>query len=224
MEKPLLNVLVRTSNRPNHFARCYKSIRLQTYKNVRLIVSYDDETTKEYVKGYNIDALVGFDRLEDWSKIPPENFHPGYSEKAFPPNGYFNKMMGHTKPGYILYLDDDNLLSSPKSLEEIAGRITGSRQMLLWRVQFPGYLVPDNYHFRHIPGPCQVDTAGFAFHTDYIKHAIWDGYNYSDFRTALNLFLHIPEKVWINEPLICTHHEAGKGNRKDLRINKNEIA
>jgi hypothetical protein len=213
---PLINILVRTSNRPNFFSNCYNSIGEQDYKNIRLIVSYDDELTKDYLKDYQVDALVEFNRLEDWSSIAREVFLPGYMEKPFPPNEYFNKMMKYTKPGYILYLDDDNKFSSTDSLSKIVSKITSERQMLLWRVQFPGYLIPDNQHFGQVPECCQIDTAGFTFHTNYIKHAQWDGYNYSDFRTALSLFLHIPQKVFINEVLIELQKTPGSGLRNDL--------
>lgn len=216
MKNPLINILVRTSNRPNFFANCYKSIREQTYKNIRLIVSYDDEPTREYLNNYDTDAQVGFERIEDWSAISSEVFLPGYIEKPFPPNEYFNRMMEQTKPGYIIKLDDDNKFSSPESLAKIVEKIEGTRQMLLWRVQFPGYLIPDNQHFGKPPHCCQMDTACFTFHTDYIKFAQWDGYNYGDFRVAMCLFLHIPHKTYINEALIALQQAPGSGLRNDI--------
>lgn len=137
---PIINILVRTSNPPNFFANCYQSIIEQDYKKVNLIVSYDDEFTREYLKSYQIDELVGFNRIEDWSGISNEVFLPGYIEKPFPPNEYFNMMMEYTKPGYIIYLDDDDKFSSPDSLSKIISRISNERQMLLWRVQIPRIL------------------------------------------------------------------------------------
>lgn len=216
MKNPLINLLVRTSNRPNYFENCYRSIREQTYKNIRLIVSYDDKSTKDYLSNYEMDALIGFERIEDWSGINGEVFLPGYPEKPFTPNEYFNRMMEQTSPGYIIKLDDDNKFSSPDSLTRIVERIENKRQMLLWRVQFPGYLIPDNQHFGKVPHCCQMDTACFAFHTDYIKFAQWDGYNYSDFRVAMCLFLHIPKKTYINEVLIALQNTPGSGSRNDL--------
>lgn len=216
MINPLINILVRTSNRPNFFANCYKSIREQTYKNIRLIVSYDDEPTREYLQNYEIDNLVPFERCNDWSGIQSEVFLPSYFEKPFPPNTYFNIMMEHTLPGYVIKLDDDNRFSSPESLSKITEKITDTNQMLLWRVQFPGYAIPDNQHFGKEPHCCQIDTACFAFHTNYIRHAGWGGYMYSDFRVAMCLFLHIPKKIYINEVLIALQDKPGGGLRNDL--------
>ena len=191
-----------------------------------MIVSYDDEFTREYLKSYQIDELVGFNRIEDWSGISNEVFLPGYIEKPFPPNEYFNMMMEYTKPGYIIYLDDDDKFSSPDSLSKIISRISNERQMLLWRVQFPGYLIPDNQHFGQTPVCCQIASSGFTLHSSYIKHAQWDGYNYSDFRTALSLFLHIPQKGFINEVITALQSITGSGLINNLPIQnriENEI-
>jgi len=83
MKNPLINILVRTSNRPNFFAKCYQSIREQTYKNIRLIVSYDDEFTKEYTSGYETDSLVGFKRTTNWAGKNSDVFVPGHISKPF---------------------------------------------------------------------------------------------------------------------------------------------
>jgi len=212
----LINILVRTSKRPNYFYNCYKSIREQDYPNINLIVSCDDEPTKEYLKDYPIENLVEFERIADWSLINNEVFLPGYIGKPFPPNEYFNKMMQRAQPGYIIYLDDDNKFTSPGSVSKIASKISDENQMVFWRVQFPGYLIPDNKNFGNPPVCCQIDTAGFAFHTKYIKYAQWDGYNHGDFRTAMCLFLHIPHKVYINEVLTVLQKVPGSGKRNDL--------
>jgi hypothetical protein len=52
---PLINILTRTSNRPNGFKRCRESIENQTYKNIRHIVSIDNLNDEEYVKSHNVD-------------------------------------------------------------------------------------------------------------------------------------------------------------------------
>ena len=73
-----------------------------------------------------------------------------------------------------------------------------------------------NEHFGNPPTCCQQASCGFAFHTDYVKHAQWDGYIYADFRTAMCLYLHIPKKVYINDILTGLQDRPGNGVRKDL--------
>lgn len=222
MKNPLINILVRTSNRPNFFANCYKSIREQDYKKFRLIVSYDDEPTKAYLQDYEVDKLVAVEGCNDWSKISSEVFLPGFIEKPFPPNEYFNPLMEHVLSGYVIYLDDDDKFMRTDSLSKIVDKIENERQMLFWRVQFPGYVVPNNDHFGNPPACCQQASCGFLFHTDFIKHAQWDGYMYADFRTAMCLFLHIPQKVYINDILTGLQVEPGNGQRQDITSQNQE--
>lgn len=220
MKNPLINILVRTSNRPNYFNNCYQSIREQSYQNIRLIVSFDDEPTRKYLETYEIDSIVKCQQTTNWSEISSEVFLPGYVEKPFPPNEYFNPMMKQVEPGYIIYLDDDDKFNSSDSILRIVEKIENNRQMLFWRVQFPGYVVPDNDHFGNPPVCCQQTSCGFAFPTDYVKYAGWDGYMYADFRTAMCLYLHIPQKVYINDILTALQNTPGDGQRNDIQIPK----
>lgn len=51
----LLYILIRTSNRPQYFRMCINSILLQeniSFQNIRIIVSYDNNSTLEYLKKY----------------------------------------------------------------------------------------------------------------------------------------------------------------------------
>ena len=50
MKNPLINILTRTSNRPIGFKNCELSIKNQTYKNIKHIVSYDNDNDLTYLK------------------------------------------------------------------------------------------------------------------------------------------------------------------------------
>jgi hypothetical protein len=222
---PVVNVLVRTANRPRFFENCYKSIRSQYYRNINLVVSCDDEETWQYVSAYAIDTIVGFNRAEE-KGATKKTFVPGYPSKPFPANEYLNEMMQHTKEGFIIYLDDDDIFTCPEAVSTIVEQIDNEDQLLFWRVQFPGYLVPDDKYFGKPPVCCQIDTASFAFHTRYKRFAAWDAYSLGDFRTALALYLRIPQKIFINKALTALQSSPGLGKRNDLPVEKltqNEI-
>lgn len=216
---PLINILVRTSNRPNFFKNCYQSIKEQDYKSIHLIVSSDDEKTKEYLDNYSVDVKISLVRT-DCSNMQKQQFVPGYLSKPFPANEYFNEMLKHTKQGYTICLDDDNKFTYNNALSRIISKIENDDQMLFWRLKFPGYLIPNNSHFGNPPVCCQIDTAGFVFHTNYIKYAQWDMYSMGDFRTAMSLFLRIPEKTYINEILTGLQSTPELGKREDLPTEK----
>jgi hypothetical protein len=48
--KPMINILVRTSGRPKYFEGCIESIYNQTYKNWNIIVGVDDSESQKYVQ------------------------------------------------------------------------------------------------------------------------------------------------------------------------------
>ena len=216
---PVVNVLVRTANRPRFFECCYKSIRSQYYRNINLVVSCDDEETRQYVSTYDIDTIIGFDRTEE-PDTTKRTFVPGNPSKPFPANEYFNEMMEKAKEGFIIYLDDDDIFTCPEAVSTIVEQIDNEDQMIFWRVQFPGYLVPGDKYFGKPPVCCQIDTASFAFHTRYRKFAAWDAFSLGDFRTALSLYLRIPQKIYINKTLTALQSTPGSGKRQDLLIEK----
>ena len=47
---PIVNILVRTANRPRFFAKCIESILIQTYKNINIFVSIDQKNNDYTVK------------------------------------------------------------------------------------------------------------------------------------------------------------------------------
>jgi hypothetical protein len=220
MNYPLINILIRTSNRPGYFDNCYRGIRGQSYKNVRLIVSFDSDGTFNYVRKYPVEALVGVKKNGKWQKRPIKQLFDGTCRKPFYPNLYLNKMMRHVHPGYILILDDDNMFSDKGSLGYIAESITNGHQILFWKVQFPGFTVPKNFEYGRPPRPRQVDSSGFCFSTGYVNNAIWDGYTYGGYQVANRLFKAVPDVVYINEALTSLQGAPGHGGQLDLSTSK----
>lgn len=104
---PLINILIRTSYRPTTFARCIKSITDQTYKNIRVIVSYDDPRALQYIP--------------DWcEKLPVTK-----STEPYGYNLYCNDLKAQVKEGWFFFLDDDDRLAGPTVLQELVDIISG---------------------------------------------------------------------------------------------------
>ena len=116
MEKPLLNILTRTSNRPNAFELNKMTVRTQTYPNIRHIVCVDDELSENYVKQYNDVDYIVIDREEIIKKDNSVNPNTG---KYSPHNLYFNKLMDEVKEGWVMILDDDDRLSNSDSMKKL---------------------------------------------------------------------------------------------------------
>nr|NQU93670.1 glycosyltransferase family 2 protein [Bacteroidota bacterium] len=169
--RPLINVLIRTSNRPNYFRTCYESISGQTYNNIRILVSWDNEETKNYLKSYRKIRKTKVS-LSDQQSYPQPDVPRGKKTVMFPPNLYLNRMMQQVKNGFIIYLDDDDVFMTPTSLETIANHISSENDLLFWRVQFPeGRLIPEDDYFGKPPEFWHISGIGFAFHSKYIPFA-----------------------------------------------------
>lgn len=106
MNSPLINILIRTSAREKAFSRCLQSIQQQTYRNVRLVVSYDTEKRPEYV------PLELGERLITAIPVPKCTTEYGY-------NLYCNDLISQVNEGYWLILDDDGLLYNKTVIEHL---------------------------------------------------------------------------------------------------------
>ncbi|MDR3551207.1 MAG: glycosyltransferase family A protein [Candidatus Babeliales bacterium] len=97
--KPLINILIRTSNRPDLFKRCLQSIYDQNYPNVRIIVSVDNDLV-DYIPD-------GIETI----RVQKNNLEFGYDL-------YINSLKGMVNDGYFFCLDDDDTLT-PNVLNEL---------------------------------------------------------------------------------------------------------
>ena len=134
MNKPLLNILTRTSNRPKAFELNKMTVRSQTYSNIRHIVCVDDELTENYVRDYNDVDYIVIDREKIVKEDNSVNPNTG---KYSPHNLYFNKLMGEIKEGWVMILDDDDRLSNSKSIEKIMDKLEGEDSMVVFQMRFP---------------------------------------------------------------------------------------
>jgi len=217
MQKPLINILTRTSNRPNGFDMCVNSIKKQTYENINHIVSYDDDLDLNYINNYNV-SKIKINReeiIKNDKSVNPNNPSFWFS----PHNLYCNSLLDEVKDGYIMFLDDDDMLLHENVIEVIVNNIVDEDTILIWKMQYPnGRCLPDNNSFKTksirlngIGSPC------FLFHSKYKDESTWDAYKCSDFRFLKKLYKKIPNKEWINEILIQLNNSGGFGKKKDIK-------
>ena len=218
-KKPLINILIRTSGRPNYFNDCVKSIYTQTYKNWNIIIGIDDKDSKKYTqiaKGREIYYSY------DASKIPPPPSSNEYGIK-FKYNLYLNDLQNNVQDGFVLILDDDNELYDKLSLEKIVNNIKSNDDLIFWRVKFPTKLVPMDSNFGKEPKVLDIDSAGFLFHIKNKQK--WEPYKRGDFRVAKKLYQLPTNKIYINETLTKLQRirEGGFGLKDDKNFNLSEL-
>ncbi len=221
--KTTINILVRTSRRPNYFNTCYNSIVNQTFKNIKILVSYDNEETLEYLKKYDRIKKINLTQASP-DNYPEPEIPRGNKIAKFPFNFYLNQLMKQVNGGFVIFLDDDDVFTSLESLEIIANHISSDNDLLFWRVQFPdGKLIPEDEYFSRPPQFWHVSGIGFAFHSKYIPYAQWDGWKGGDYAVASKLYRVVPNKIYVNLVLTGLQRQdgwGGFGKPKDKKVNE----
>ena len=210
---PLINILIRTSNRPNYFKYCMDSIYNQTYKNWNIIVGVDDKSSEKYIQPHKC-IMVSYN-FDDY-KIPPTPSGDTYGVK-FKYNIYFNELHKYIQDGYIMYIDDDDKLHNINSLSNISSKLLNN-DLIFWRVNFPNRLVPNDENFsKKIPIMRDVSGIGFIFKNN-IKED-WEPYKRGDYRIAKKLFDKSVNVEWVNEVITGLQRieEDGFGRRDDKK-------
>lgn len=209
MKSPLINILIRTSNRPNYFKKCINSVRNQTYKNFNMIVSVDNDYTDLYVEDEGFIPIIVDLKPKVEINICPWNLH-------------LNKLIEQVKSGWILMLDDDDHLRHKNVLKNIAKNIECFDQNTLhvWQMTWPnGRIIPENEYMgklpfvrKHIGMPC------FTFHSKFKNRIKFDAMRAADFRVVTLLAGLVSHINWINNVFINIGNTGLVGAAKDLKI------
>lgn len=207
---PLFNILIRTSGRPNYFHDCIISIIDQDYKNVNIIVGYDDPASEKYIRKFPCLRIP----LQRWDKeIPVQPIGEQYGI-WFPFNEYFNYLLPYAKQGYVLYLDDDDCFVDSTALSKLAEIIKKQHaDTIFWRVQFPDRLVPGEKNWE-LKKPINRDmsTIGFCHNSKNIPE--WEPWKRGDYRVANFLYRNSNKVIWFNKILTGLQRVVADGYGK----------
>ena len=167
-----ITILIRNTYRPNTFSKCIQSVLRQEYTNYRIIMCYDDDRCMEYLEEYRNHpkiALFNVKRESDAS-----HFY----------NLYCNYLLDRVRDGWILFLDDDNMLSQPDTLKKINNNIKTENDIIFWKVKLGEHIIfPNIYDIKY----GQISTIGFCFHSKYKNAARWIAEQGSDFHYVTHL-------------------------------------
>ena len=218
--KPNIFILIRCCYRPNYFKQCIETIINQTYKNITIIISYDDENCLEYLNEYinnyeNNNLSIQLFKVE--KDISKDCFY----------NLYCNELLNKVpvdKNNWIMFLDDDDKFQYNTALENIISNINSSNDFIFWKFIYnDGNIIgPNNYNELQ----CDIiANSTYLFNSIYKNYSSYELTQIGDFEfikkfkenTSLNLNF-----KYLQEPFTGTQngHNEGKDqyNQKGKKI------
>ena len=168
-EEQIINIIIRTHNRPNFFKLNLNSIKEQNYANHILYITYENEETLNYI----------LENTKEMNNIKLINVTKNNEEVFY--NLYCNTVLEIIKDGYNMFLDDDDMLTHKNALKYINSFLLENR-FLCWE-----YMRADK-----IIGPrknkvkCgEIVSCGFCYHNSH--KSLWTPTEDGDHIFAKNL-------------------------------------
>lgn len=214
-KQPLINILTRTSNRPNGFKINLDSIHSQNYGNFRHLVVVDNDDSEQYVKHYK--KIYNFDYIRvnesDYNNVQEiENPNTG---KRFIWNRYFNTLLDEVESGYIMYLDDDDRLANNNVLSKIS-TFLNEDTVTYWQMIFEnGWVCPPKELLGKEPRLARIGSPCFCYHFKF-KNIKWDGWKCGDFRLIKQIDEIVNKRNHIDKILVKLGNNGGGGNKIDI--------
>ena len=153
-----INILIRTSNRPECFKRCINSILNQKYDNFRVFICYDNVNSLDYLKTLNGNSKIQY------------FFVYVKSKERYKYNLYCNRLKSLVNEGFILYLDDDDELAHDLSLYTI-NKCLQNDKILVWKFFRSDKLIYPKDLNKITLG--EIVSCGFTCHTNNFNNLLW---------------------------------------------------
>ena len=202
----MIYILTRTSKRPRMFQRLRDSIATQDYAGPVMHIVHTDEPSDDYVKG---DMIVSSPHLRK-------------SDKMTAPQELYNlrllqAVQEYGQPGFVTFMDDDDIYTSSKSLSTIAD-VARPGLMPIWKVEREnGRISPAQWRGDLTSDEGRICWEASGFHTSHLELALnlsIDGNDGADGRFWARMSRHLTT-LWIDEILTKPQVGKGHGRRKD---------
>jgi hypothetical protein len=198
----MINILIRTSNRPEQFKLCIDSILKQSYQNFKIICCYDDEKSKEYINFNDNRILSYFINLDNCQ-------HYKY-------NLYCNFLLSKVNDGWIMFLDDDDMLSDNNALQTIMNYTDSNNNLIFWKVLIKNKeIYPKNTNNINVG---EIANSGFCFHSKFKGYSKWKCGRKSDLYFIKNMQNKIKFKnIFINKVFVKTQVGPNRGKKLNIK-------
>jgi glycosyltransferase involved in cell wall biosynthesis len=186
----LVNILIRSGGRPELLDRCLKSVEMQTYKNIRVIISTDHGVT---------DRIREYDHIE----VTPDKSHHFFWNK------YLNHLKAHVTDGWFFILDDDDMIEQATSIERMTHYLTDPNEAVICQFKRWGKKKPSDEAILNkeitrgkIGMPC------IFLHHSKKNVAYFDGQQAADYRFIKTVSVKMPTK-FVHHVVVVTDRISG---------------
>lgn len=193
--KQILNILIRTSDRPFYFKRCINSInKTKNDFKIKILVSVDNKNSKKYANEILNQSKLTFEI------IPVTKGVSGYYW-----NLYLNTLLLKTK-GWVWIIDDDDVIVN------MDFNLSDKKVVYIFRSDYIDRILPEDAYWKTIT-ECHIGMNCFLFHTENLKSE-FDGYARADFRFIKHLSSY-RNIEWVDK-VITKIDNKGYGSCNDL--------
>ena len=202
-----LNVIIRTSNRPNYFKNCIDSIKnLYMPNEIKFHITIDDYKDLCYVQ----QNLMGYDYnfyFIDKEKIENICKNINITKPQRTPNYYFNVVRPFLN-GWCFFLDDDDV-----TLNKIDIKNLKYGNIYIYKTKINNKIIPSNKNFNNNIVINDISGLCIVFHSDIMID--WTPQNGGDYFFISELYKKY-NCIWIDEILSHPQKSLNQGKRNDI--------
>lgn len=200
MAKPLLNILTRTCDRPNHFRRHRESLLAQEWGGtIRHIVSIDRPCSYAGEADILVPAL---------GRISPPVPSAQQKYRLAPYNLYVNDLLEAVGDGWIMVLDDDDELFAPDALAALEPHMRDAGNLFICKFLLGKNVMPKAFGRKLVLN--DVPCSSIIYHSRHKKYGQWHGKYSGDFNAAYNLSQRL-KPVWVDKVIAGTQDRPNQG-------------
>ena len=190
---------------------------------------YRSFTYNQYTRQEDIDAwdYKVWDGVEETFERA-EKGSTRMKSSHFPYESYMKMAEKRVKEGWVMYLDDDDILYDDNVIELLAEDIVkhDTNTIHWFQCYDPSYanethqtdngLFPRKYILDHLkndypPALHSINSSTFIFHSKYLEYTAWEGWYGDDYRTAASLAERIDKNNSIHKPIVNLINGYGHG-------------
>ena len=188
----MINILIRTHNRPKHLKECIKSIENQAYKDWRIIISADNNRAEKYTKPYGYE-YIRTDKIKYKKRKEKSRMRKYWNE-------YFNVLQGRATEGFIIYMDEDMVLYTENSLQLVADNSCEDKLLIYkYKVREDIGIRPYRRDWGKTPVRTHINTGCFSHPA---KHKVrWRGISAGDYFAVSYLYNKL-KTTWLDEIIL----------------------